>query len=216
IYMGPLAPELKDVKAPSFALSFPPFILALLCILFGIVPGIPLNKLLIPALNAISPGIMNAMPSGTQFNLFSINIGSSFWQVGIGVILLFLGVIVAWLYYSAGKAFKSRKSPAFIGGIEPETLAGYHTFTNEAMRVPGTGFYNTLKELPILKAILPDAEYGAFDPYRYVSKIGEALFVKPLKLLHSGILSSYLTWAIIGLVFIMIYLRMFYLSMIVK
>ena len=212
IYMGPLPPELKNVKAPGFSLSFPPFVLALLCILFGIIPGIPLGKLLIPSLTESIPNIMKTLPSGTQFGMFNITVGSSFWQVGIGIILLFLGVIVGWIYYAAGKALKARKTQAYFGGIKPGTLAGYHTFTNEAVRVPGTGFYNTIKELPILKTILPDAEWGAFDPYRYVNKIGKALFVKPLKFLHNGTLSTYLSWVIIGLVLILIYLRMYYVS----
>jgi len=124
---------------------------------------------------------------------------------------MFLGVVIAWLYYAMGKAFKTRKARAFVGGIKPGTLAGYHTFTNEAMRVPGTGFYNTIAELPIFRSILPSAKEGLFDPYEYLNRIGNAIFVKPLKLLHNGILSSYLSWAIIGLVVVFIVLIQGYL-----
>ncbi len=206
VYMGPLPPELEDVKAPGFALTFPPFVLALLCILFGIVPGIPLGKLLVPSLLAAAPDVMGSLSQNAVFGTFSVKVGSSFWGVGWAVILMFTGFVIGWIYYAAGRALKTRRDKAFVGGIEPGTLAGYHVFTNEAMRVPGTGFYNTLKELPILKSLLPEAVEGAFDPYNYVSRIGEALFVRPLKALHNGVLSSYLSWVVIGIVVVFIVL----------
>jgi len=206
VYMGPLPPELKNVKSPGFSLAFPPLILAILCIIFGIMPGIPLGQMLVPSHTASIPATMAQLPGDTEFSAFAVKLGSSFWQVGIAVIAIMLGLILAWLYYAAGKALKMRKRKAFIGGIEPGTLAGYHVFTNEVMRFPGTGFHNTIKELPVLRAILPSAEEGFFDPYSYVNRIGEALFVKPLRVLHDGILSSYLSWAIVGSVAVCIVL----------
>jgi len=197
VYLGPLPDELKNVKSPGLALTLPPLALSLICILFGLFPGLPVMKLL-------APGIAN-VPS-MQGNMFWLSFGASYWKPLIAFGLLLLGLIVVAIYYAAGKAFKTRKDKAFIGGIEPGTLAGYHVFTNEKMRIPGTGFYNTIKELPILKTILPDAEHGAFDPYRYTQKTGYALFVKPLRVLHNGVLSSYLSWVIIGLVAIFIIL----------
>ncbi|MCD6417784.1 hypothetical protein J7M00_03265 [bacterium] len=206
VYMGPLPPELQNVKSPGFSLVFPPLVLSLLCIIFGILPIIPLGKLLVPTLSSSISSIMATLPSGYEFDVFSIKLGSSYWNVGLAVLLMFLGVVIAWLYYAMGKAFKTRKARAFVGGIKPGTLAGYHTFTNEAMRVPGTGFYNTIAELPIFRSILPSAKEGLFDPYEYLNRIGNAIFVNPLKLLHNGILSSYLSWAIIGLVVVFIVL----------
>ena len=116
--------------------------------------------------------------------------------------LLFLGLVIAMIYYAAGRAFKTRKDAAYVGGVRPGTIGGYEVFTYEKLRVPGTGFYNNIKEVAIFKAVLPDAERGVFDPYSYISKIGYAIIVKPLRLLHNGILSTYLSWAIIGLVII--------------
>ena len=203
-FFGPVPPDIdKKVKGSGgFAYVFPMWIIAIACVIFGLLP----SSIVKPFADAI--GYSNA----GEMTYTKLSFGSAYWQPLMMFGLMILGLIVAWIYYAAGKALKSRKTQAFFGGIKPGTVAGYHRFTNEAVRVPGTGFYNTIKELPILKAILPDAEWGAFDPYRYVNKIGNALFVKPLKILHNGMLSSYLSWVIIGLVFILIYLRMYYIS----
>lgn len=192
VYFGPLPDELNNVKAPDFWLTLPPFVLSLICIFFGLAPGFPLGKLLAPA---------TGLTGGTM-KLFSVSFGDSLWQPMFAFGLMVLGLVIAIIYYAAGRAFKTRKDAAYVGGVRPGTIGGYEVFTYEKLRVPGTGFYNNIKEIPVFKAVLPDAERGVFDPYSYISKIGYAIIVKPLRLLHNGILSTYLSWAIIGLVII--------------
>ncbi len=196
VYMGSTPDNLRNVKAPGFGLTFPPLLLSIICIIFGLAPGLPVSRI---------AQVTGLTISGTV-NTFWISFKGSLWQPMIAFGFIVLGVIITYIYYASGKALKARRDRSFIGGIKPGTIAGYHKFTNEAIRVPGTGFYENIKELPVLKTILPDAEKGAFDPYSYINKIGYFILVKPLKLLHNGILSAYLSWAILGLVIILIVL----------
>ncbi len=202
-FFGPTPPEIEEkVKGSGgFAYLFPVWVIAIVCVITGLFPSLAIK----PFADALGFSV-------DKLSWTTVGFGSAYWQPLLMFGLMFLGFVVAWIYYAAGKALKARRDEAFIGGIKPGTVAGYHRFDYEAMRVPGTGFYNTIKELPILKTVLPDAEKGAFDPYRYLSKLGESLFVRPLKVLHNGVLSSYLTWAIIGLVCIMVYLRTYLMS----
>ncbi|MCD6531697.1 hypothetical protein J7K99_04570 [bacterium] len=198
-FFGPTPPGIEEkVKGSGgFAYVFPVWVIAIVCVITGFFPSLAVKPF------AESMGYINV----GELGLTKVAFGSAYWQPLLMFGLMFLGFVVAWIYYAAGKALKARRDEMFIGGIKPSTLTGYHIFDYESTRVPGTGFYNTIKELPILRTILPDAEEGAFDPYRYISKLGESLFVRPLKVLHNGILSHYLTWAIIGLVCIMVILR---------
>lgn len=71
---------------------------------------------------------------------------------------------------------------------------------NEEMRIPGTHFYKTITdELGAgVKAAFRDGDRGAFDIYRISGSMGDRL-VQLMRRLHDGVLSTYLSWVIIGL-----------------
>ena len=66
------------------------------------------------------------------------------------------------------------------------------------MHVSGTGFYNTIRETKGLSGLFANAEQHVFDVYEVGGRIG-GVFVNGLKLLHNGVLSTYLAWSVIGL-----------------
>ena len=64
-------------------------------------------------------------------------------------------------------------------------------------RVSGTGFYQTVRNLPGIRGIYGDAEKEAFDVYRLTGEIGRRV-VDVLRSLHTGVLEVYVTWVVVG------------------
>ncbi|OAA30679.1 hypothetical protein AT15_09625 [Kosmotoga arenicorallina S304] len=111
-----------------------------------------------------------------------------------------LGLIVLSFVFGAMIYFifrKVRVDDAFVGG-QKDTMK---------FRVSGTGFFNDIRNMKPLKAIYNGAEKGYFDVYAQL-KAGIKAAVAPLKLLHTGELSFYSVWVVIGfLAFLLIFLR---------
>ena len=93
-----------------------------------------------------------------------------------------------------GKAFKYREQPIYTGG---------ERFELEERRVPGTDLFLTILELPFIGQYLKDRDKGNYDGYNIVKNIGWEAIVKRLKNMHNGILSTYLSWCILGFMIIM-------------
>ncbi len=86
-FLGKRPVELEKTKSPSFLLWFPPLLLAIFSLLFGIFPGI-LEKLLIsPAGKAVGMATMAPLKLWHGFNLV---LGLSAITVGVGLLLFFL------------------------------------------------------------------------------------------------------------------------------
>ncbi len=89
-----------------------------------------------------------------------------------------------------GTIRKTRETEAFIGGeILEEQLN---------MRVSGSEFYNTIKDITPLNTIYRLAERKVFDIYDIGTKITFG-FNKILSYLHNGILLTYLAWCFLGM-----------------
>ena len=86
-------------------------------------------------------------------------------------------------------------SDPYIGG-EPAT---------EDMRLSGTEFYNTVKELGLLRSIYKKAEAGFFDIYEQGKTIvfGIGGF---FQYLHNGVLPTYLVWTLLGMMGLFLFL----------
>ena len=71
---------------------------------------------------------------------------------------------------------------------------------SEEIRIPGTHFYKTISEElnPAIRAAFRDGEEGAVDVFNLCNHLGKGL-VDVLRSLHNGILSTYLSWMVIGL-----------------
>ena len=107
------------------------------------------------------------------------------------------GVNWVWLRYGddAITAFSERRS-----GSKVRRAVIKNIMDNEEMRIPGTHFYKTVTDeiSPVFKAAFRDGEMGALDIYNVWGRLGDSL-VQVLRAVHNGILSTYLSWALIGL-----------------
>jgi formate hydrogenlyase subunit 3/multisubunit Na+/H+ antiporter MnhD subunit len=155
----------------SWLMWLPAIILALICIIFGVFANqVPLKYFILPAV------------AGVAF--------SGTWYAGLATLLVFIGLILGVVIFKLKELGPiARQDSAFTGA---ETVA------LKEDRVSGTQFYNTVREIGPLKIIYRLAEKGIFDIYeqgkRYVFGIGGLL-----RLLHNGVLPTYLVWMLLGM-----------------
>ena len=148
----------------------PVIVLAILCIVFGVFAyQIPLKLFIRPVLGV-----------GFEF------IGK--WQSLKATLFLFAGLAVGLIVYLLGNFKSVRISNSYIGG-EP---------LEKDMRLSGTEFYNTVKEIRLLRVIYKKAEAGFFDIYEQGKSIvfGIGGF---FQYLHNGVLPTYLVWTLLGM-----------------
>jgi len=149
----------------------PCVILATLCVVFGIFAyQVPLKYFILPAV------------SGVAF------IG--IWYAGLSTLLIIIGLVLGFLIFSSkGLRPKLREDTVFVGSELRDV---------QENRVTGTEFYNTIKELGLLRAIYKRAETGFFDIYEQGKKFTFSLS-GILQYLHNGILPTYLVWCLLGM-----------------
>ncbi|MFH1615629.1 MAG: proton-conducting transporter membrane subunit [Planctomycetota bacterium] len=177
VFLSRLPENLKEVKEVSVSMKAPMIVLALLCVFFGIFYHVPLEKLIYPALGIEADAtIFGTWESGLATLLIVIGIG-------IGLLILIVGLL-------AGRV---RIVPTWSCGEVQD---------NEQMIIPGTHFYKTVSSMGLLKQLYSGQEKGWFDLYNQGGRVGLALTAF-LRWLHSGVLSMYLTWVILGLLAIL-------------
>jgi NADH:ubiquinone oxidoreductase subunit 5 (subunit L)/multisubunit Na+/H+ antiporter MnhA subunit len=147
-----------------------PVILSVLCVVFGVFAyTVPVKHLIMPVL-----------PDGFRF------IGM--WPTLKTTLFLATGLGIGVLIYLLGNFKGIRETGSYIGGEE----------TEEDMRLSGTEFYNTIKELPLIRGLYRKAERKAFDLYE-VGKRFIFVFIRIFQYLHNGVLPSYLVWCLLGI-----------------
>jgi len=178
VFWGERPKKLKGVKEVGFLMAWPMVALALLCILFGIVAQFPLRAFIGPVV-------------GFEFKQApaQISMTNALWSPTLATVLIVIGLLLGLFVYLMGRIGSRRRAPAFIGGEKLDT---------DETRVVGTGFYETIRNLGIFRGIYGDADRGVFDVYFLGDRFG-SLVVNSLRRLHDGVLSSYLSWSIIGL-----------------
>jgi formate hydrogenlyase subunit 3/multisubunit Na+/H+ antiporter MnhD subunit len=158
----------------------PPALLALLCVVFGVLAlQVPLGLWIFPSLaGAVEMlGVWDPIPA-TLLLLGALALG-----------------LLPYLWASFGKV---RVVEPFIGG---EILD-----RQEGMRVSGVRFYRTVREMAPLNKIYDAAEAKWFDVY----EVGKSLFLglgKFLGIAHNGLLPRYLTWCLAGMLALLLLLR---------
>ncbi|MBA7558889.1 NAD(P)H-quinone oxidoreductase subunit 2, chloroplastic [subsurface metagenome] len=185
VFLGRKPEEIGDVKPEGFTMGFPMVVLAALCVLFGVLAQIPLRY-------AIGPAV--GMDFETAPGMIVLSRG--IWSPTLATILLCVSLLIGWLIYLSGTIMKVRTTSVFVGGEK---------FDSETIRYPGTGFYETIRKLSILKVIYADAEQGIYDLYVLGGRYGMKI-VGILKLIHNGVVSTYVAFSMIGLVFLLFYL----------
>jgi NADH:ubiquinone oxidoreductase subunit 5 (subunit L)/multisubunit Na+/H+ antiporter MnhA subunit len=183
VFFGTKPTALPEIKEVSPSMTIPQIVLALLCIFFGVFAVFPVGTFLTPIVNEAAP--LSIISSLKWENTLSL------WNPSVATILLLIGLVVGVIIYFIGKSFKPRRVATYYGG---------NKIDDEDVRVPGTGFYETIEKLPILRTMYHDNESGVWDPDYFFSSIIDGVVIRGLKFMHSGNLSTYLSWAIIGLV----------------
>jgi len=160
----------KKVSEVHWMMWLPIMILAVLCTIFGVfAKQIPLNNFIFPAVGV--PEFVG------------------FWASSWATVLILAGIVIGFIIYAAGNIKGViREDNHYIGG---ETLA-------EEERLSGVDFYNSIRELPLLKLIYKKAEDKLFDIYEQLKRVIFSIggFFQHL---HNGILPTYLVWCLLGM-----------------
>ncbi|MDD4909700.1 MAG: proton-conducting transporter membrane subunit [Candidatus Omnitrophica bacterium] len=175
VFLGQQSKELKSrgwVKGEiGPAITIPSVILAGLCVIFGVFAyQVPLKLFIFPSLGSI-PAF------------------SGIWDAGLATALIIAAIMLGFMVYLLGQKAKLSRAPMFVGGEVLEYQPD--------MRVSGTGFYNTIREIGILKFIYGMAEKKMFDIYEVGAKATFGLN-GILRYMHNGVLLTYLAWCLLG------------------
>ena len=180
-FLGQRPSNLSDVRESPWVMTVPMVFLAALCVIFGVWAKYPIEQYI----NPIVHGSIATSPTGT------LEITTGMWSPGGATGLIILGITVGLIIFAAGRLTTRRTGRIFIGGRRPaENL--------DPMHVPGTGFYQTIRETGGLRGLYANAEERVLDVYEVGGRIGQ-VFVNGLRFIHNGVLSTYLAWAVIGL-----------------
>ncbi len=176
VFLGQPSPE-REKEAPGkkeapVSMLIPGAVLATLCVVFGVwAYQVPIKMLILPSIKGevVFAGI---------------------WQADLATLWLVVGLLAGLVIYLLGTAVKTRTTQPFVGG---ERLDAH-----PEMRVSGVAFYNTIQDLGILKLIYRWAQNKVFDAYEVGSRMTFG-FNRVLSALHNGVLSTYLSWCLLGM-----------------
>jgi formate hydrogenlyase subunit 3/multisubunit Na+/H+ antiporter MnhD subunit len=183
VFLGRRQVRFDGVREVGFTMQVSMIFLAILCIVFGIYAKLPLEKFIIPSV---------AGSTGVSIQDMTITTASGYWSPVAATVLMAVGLIVGLIIYAFGNTKRVR--------IDENVWVGGNILENEEIRIPGTHFYKTVTDdlHPAWTALFKDGQDGAMDVYNIWGKFGFNV-VQVLRGLHNGILSTYLSWAIIGL-----------------
>ncbi|UCF63885.1 MAG: hypothetical protein JSW33_15180 [bacterium] len=162
----------------TWTMRIPMITLALLCIIFGLFASYPIKQFIAPVIGLETAGITA-----------SISIGTALWNPTLATTLIIIGLLIGFLVYYFSR-FKVREvETLFIGGEK---------FDLENEKLFASKFFEFIERTKILGGFVREGGKGIFDIYNISSDLG-LIGVNVLKKLHDGILSTYLSWCIIGL-----------------
>ncbi len=169
-------------KEVHWTMWLPMIALAGLCIIFGVFAfQVPLKWFILPSLSAMN------------YQRSTLFIG--FWSPGLATLLIIIGIIIGLIIYWFGNLKNLREDSPYIGG---EILPSEN-------RITGTDFYNTIKNLKLLSWIYKKAEGKLFDIYDQGKNL-TFFFTNILKKLHTGVLTDYLAWCMLGVIILLFWL----------
>ena len=193
------APKPVDRSKPrpreSFFLAAPMVVLAALCVVLGLFPAPMIERVLAPAVSdaATTGQALAAGPSGVTTG--SLGLWSPAQATGLIIIGVLLGVVFVWV---SSRKTRIRVVRPFLAGEVPAP-------SDDRFRVPGTHFYETIAKLPIIGPLLAHGQDGAMDLYHWSGKHGNT-FVQLLRSQHTGLLSLYAAWCLLGVIASLVYL----------
>jgi formate hydrogenlyase subunit 3/multisubunit Na+/H+ antiporter MnhD subunit len=178
-FLGRARKGFNDVKEVSMVMWLPQVFLALLCIGFGIF-----------ATNLVIPKIFIPLTDDFQY--------AGSWNSSTISFLVLISIILGFLIYLVGNIKNMRTADSFIGGEKIQQQTGYSS----------TEFYKTISNFNIFSFFYKTADKKRFDLYNISKNVILWLYSKFSKA-HSGVLSSYATWFLVGLTIMLILLLLF-------
>jgi len=176
IFLGRKPGNTEGIREVSILMWLPTLILALTCTLFGIL-----------ASQTIISKMIEPLVGGFQCQ--------GIWQSTTIAALILVSIILGFIIYLAGNINKFRTEDSFIGGETFREEAGYSV----------TEFYKTIREYQLFSRIYDWAEQKWFDIYELSKKITLG-FSHWLSLAHTGTLTLYAVWILLGLIIMFVVL----------
>ncbi|MDZ4121669.1 MAG: proton-conducting transporter membrane subunit, partial [Candidatus Cloacimonadaceae bacterium] len=178
IYLGRSNERLVQVREVGFSMFFPQIFLAILCITFGIF-----------AANWILPIFFGFTQVG------SVESFPGIWNAPLVSIMILISIIVGFMIYWVGTLKTRRRSDSFIGGEKLQHELSYSSLE----------FYKTIGTMKLFRFFYDKAQKKWFDIYHLGKEIVLGLS-SALSVCHTGILSTYVVWVILGVSAIMLFL----------
>ncbi|TFH35782.1 MAG: hypothetical protein E4G93_03180 [Dehalococcoidia bacterium] len=197
VFLGETPRGLSGVTEVGPSMRFAPAVLATLCVVFGIAAQVPLVHFVGPIVGLKFPGFPEAISMG------------GLWSPTLGTALLALALLLGYGFYLVSRHGKMRTVSVYLGGETAGEGSGDSLSTayarNQGLadtRVRGTEFYDSIRELPVLRALYDKGESGVFDIQR-LGKVARPVG-RALSVLHSGRLSTYVAWIILAIVVLLV------------
>jgi len=174
IFLSRSKPAFENIKEVPVLMWLPLLILALFCIVFGIL-----------ATNTIVPKVFMPVTGEFQF--------TGFWNSSLVSFLVLVSIVLGIIIYLATSLKKFRTEDSFIGGEKIQDETGY----------PTPEFYKTISELGFFSWMYKKAEKKWFDIYD-LSKQFVLWLSHLLSEAHTGVLSGYIIWVCAGLIIMLL------------
>jgi len=212
-FLGPpsVTPEQAAQGDVSWTMQLPQLLLALSCVLFGVVPLLPLSGIyaaLAPlgSLHQAGPlsGLIGSSPLGLQLS-FSGGVVTGVWLPVVGLLALVFLVILAHGFSRIG-ASQRRSVPLWNCGTAcpgDQTRYPAHSFYDAFKHV----FRNVYPKVNPPRAAYPTRFMEIFDLDRWLFQPLLGLGEKTMRAIshtHSGVPQLYLSWQIAGLILVVI------------
>jgi len=174
IFLSRIKPSFNKIREVPVLMWLPLIILALFCIVFGII-----------ATNVIVPKLF--MPVSGEFQF------AGFWNSSLVSLLVLISFVLGFLIYLATGLKKFRTEDSFIGGEKIQEETGY----------PTPEFYKTISEIGFFSWMYKKAEKKWFDIYD-LSKQFVLWLSHQLSETHAGVLPGYVIWVFAGLIIMLL------------
>jgi formate hydrogenlyase subunit 3/multisubunit Na+/H+ antiporter MnhD subunit len=174
IFLSRRKPALEKIREVPLLMWLPLTILALFCLVFGII-----------ATNIIIPKLLIPITGEFQF--------TGFWNSSLVSLLVLISIAMGVLIYLVTGLKKFRTEDSFIGGEKIQDETGY----------PTPEFYKTISELGFFSWMYKKAEKKWFDIYD-LSKQFVLWLSHLLSEAHTGVLPGYIIWVCAGLIIMLL------------
>jgi len=189
---APKATKRRPAAGESLPMVVPMVILAAACVVLGLAPQLLVSNVFVPLAKGYGAQVT---VQGTALEGGGIgywNPSQATWLILVGI---FLGGALVWI---STRRQRRRVVRPFLGGEVPAA-------SDDRFRMPATDFYRTIAALPVIGALLAHGEIGAMDPYHWSSHYGHGV-VEALRRMHTGLISLYVVWCLLGLTVTLVFL----------